>query len=201
MLGYYFITDATLSRAGILSDVKNAVAAGVRVVQYRNKNADTRTLYKEASRLRQICIKCLLLINDRVDIALAVGADGVHLGQDDLAYPVARRLLGKNLIIGLTAHSLKEALRAQEEGADYVGVSPIFTTHTKPDAGTPKGVALLRAIRRRMRIPIIAIGGITLANAPEVIRAGADGICAISAVVTKPDVKAEITKFQRLFSR
>lgn len=199
MLGYYFITDAALSRAGNVSDVKNAVAAGVKAIQYRSKNADTKALYEEAMLLRAICKKSLFLVNDRVDVALAVGADGVHLGQHDFPIVVARRLLGKKKIIGLTVHSLKEALQAQKEGADYVGISPVFATLTKPDAGKPRGFALLRTIRKRLHIPLIAIGGITLENAPGVIRAGADGICAISAVVTRTDVRQEIRKFQRLF--
>ncbi|MDP3182920.1 MAG: thiamine phosphate synthase [Desulfobaccales bacterium] len=199
MRGYYFITDASLSRAGNLSDVKAAVAAGVKVVQYREKQADARKMYEEALKLRKICKHITFLVNDRVDLALAVDADGVHLGQDDLPYAVARKLLGPQKIIGITVHTVEEARQAQKLGADYLGVSPIFATHTKSDAGEPKGVALIKQIRKQVSIPIIAIGGITLANAGEVIRAGADGLCAISAVVTKGDVKTEIKKFQRLF--
>ena len=201
MEGYYFITDSKLSRAGNISDVENAVAAGVEVVQYRNKEKSAKEMKDEALVLREICKDITFLINDRVDIALAVGADGVHLGNEDLSFSKARELLGNDKIIGLTVHSLKEALVAQDVGAGYLGVSPIFTTTTKPDAGTPSGVRLIREIKKHIAIPIIAIGGITLDNAPEVVRAGADGLCAISAVVTKPDVKAEIDKFQLLFHR
>lgn len=201
MEGYYFITDSKLSRAGNISDVENAVAAGVEVVQYRNKEKSAKEMKDEALVLREICKDITFLINDRVDIALAVGADGVHLGNEDLSFSKARELLGNDKIIGLTVHSLKEALVAQDVGAGYLGVSPIFTTTTKPDAGTPSGVRLIREIKKHIAIPIIAIGGITLDNAPEVVRAGADGLCAISAVVTKPDVKVEIDKFQLLFHR
>ncbi len=154
--GYYFITDSGLSRSGNLSDVKQAGSANVSVVQYRNKNATTRDCYQEALALRRICEKTIFLINDRVDIALAVNADGVHLGQDDLPYPVARKLLGKNKIIGLTAHSLQEALAAQDMGADYIGVSPIFATATKTDAGKPFGVEGLAKIRSQVSLPIVA---------------------------------------------
>ncbi len=199
MRGYYFITDASLSRAGNVSDVKAAVAAGVKVVQYREKQADTRKMYEEALKLRKICKHITFLVNDRMDLALAAAADGVHLGQDDLPYAAARKILGKQKIIGLTVHTVKEARQAQKLGADYLGVSPIFATHTKADAGEPKGVALIKQIRKQVSIPIIAIGGITLANAGEVIRAGADGLCAISAVVTKHDVRGEIERFQNLF--
>lgn len=199
MRGFYFITDASLSRAGNLSDVRNAVAAGVKVVQYREKQAGTKKMYEEARKLREVCQKTLFLVNDRVDLALAVAADGVHLGQDDLPFQVARRLLGPGKIIGMTVGTVAEALAATQAGADYLGVSQIFATATKTDAGEPMGVALIEAIRPRVSIPLMAIGGITLANAAEVIRAGADGLCAISAVVTKQNVRAEIAKFQKLF--
>jgi thiamine-phosphate pyrophosphorylase len=199
MRGYYFITGARLSRAGNPSDVASAVAAGVRVVQYREKQGRPRDLVAEARQLRELCRHTRFLVNDRLDVALEVGADGVHLGQEDLPCPQARQILGPGKIIGVTVRTVAEALAAQAAGADYLGVSPIFATATKADAGAPTGVALLAAIRRRVSIPLIAIGGITLANAPAVIRAGADGVCAISAVVTKADVRAEIQKFQTLF--
>jgi thiamine-phosphate pyrophosphorylase len=199
MRGFYFITDAGLSRAGNEADVKAALAAGVKVVQYREKGADTRAMYEEALRLKALCRGALFLINDRVDLALAVDADGVHLGQQDLPYEIARRLVGPEKIIGITVSTAAEALDAAGQGADYLGVSPIFPTTTKTDAGEPGGLALLREIRQRVSLPLIAIGGIALANATEVIQAGADGLCAISAVVTTPDVKAEIAKFQALF--
>jgi thiamine-phosphate pyrophosphorylase len=199
MRGYYFITDARLSRAGNLSDVASALAAGVRVVQYREKHAGTRALVEEARKLRTLCRGALFLVNDRVDVALAVGADGVHLGQDDLPYGPARELLGPDKIIGITVHSVAEAVAAQKLGADYLGISPIFATGTKADAGAPAGVALLRDIKPRVPLPLIAVGGLTLANAGEAIRAGAHGLCAIAAVVTREDVRAEIAKFQKLF--
>ena len=199
MRGYYFITEAALSRAGNLSDVAAAVAAGVRVVQYRQKQGLPRDLVAEARQLRQLCRHIRFLVNDRVDLALEVGADGVHLGQEDFSYYEARNLLGPDKIIGVTVHNVAEALAAQAAGADYLGVSPIFSTATKADAGAPTGVALLAEIRRQVSLPLVAIGGITLANAPAVIEAGADAVCAIAAVVTRPEVQSEIDKFQKLF--
>lgn len=199
MKGYYFITDSGLSRAGNVSDVKQAEACGVRVVQYRNKNAETLEMYKEALKLREICRNAAFLINDRIDIAVAVDADGVHLGQSDMPYRAARKMLGPDKIIGITVHNLSEALEAQVLGADYLGVSPIFSTKTKADAGKASGIVLIEEIRERVDIPLIAIGGINLANAPEVVKAGADGVCAISAVVAKENVGEEIRKFQELF--
>ena len=199
MIGYYFITEASLSRKGNISDVKEALKAKVKFIQYREKSASTSQMYREALTLRKICRKAIFLINDRVDIALAVEADGVHLGREDLPYKIARRLLGKKKIIGLTVHSLKQAREAQEMGADYLGLSPIFSTTTKRDAGRPVGLELLKRIRKNIKIPLVAIAGINLSNAPRVIRAGVDGLCAISAVVAKNDVRAEIEKFQLLF--
>jgi len=200
--GYYFITDSKLSRAGNMSDVLSAVSCGVEVVQYRNKNAETRQMYEEAALLGKICLDfdTIFLINDRVDIALAAEADGVHLGQSDMPCLAARKLLGPEKIIGVTVHNLAEALQAESIGADYLGVSPIFQTATKPDAGKPAGISLIEEIRAQVDIPLIAIGGINHSNASEVVRAGADGLCAISCVVAKENVKDEILKFQEIFS-
>lgn len=200
MRGFYFITDSKLSRKGIVSDVKSAISAGVKIVQYREKTKDSGEMYEEARVLRKLCGKITFLINDRIDIALAVGADGVHLGQEDLPCGIARRILGGDKIIGATAHSLKEALKAQAEGADYLGVSPIFATKTKPDAGAPKGIRLISRIKKDVSLPLVAVGGINLSNASEVIRSGADCVSAISAVLKSGNVRKEISKFQELFA-
>ena len=201
MRGYYFITDPGLSAAGLKSDCEKAIACSVGIIQYRNKEAASRTLYEEALVIKNICMgtSTRLIINDRIDIALAVDAHGVHIGQEDMPYQVARRLLGMDKIIGVTVHTLEEAKAAQVLGADYLGVSPIFTTATKLDAGEPCGVEGLKAIRNACDLPIVAIGGIDLSNIGLVIEAGADMACAISAVVTKPDVSAEILRFQKEF--
>ena len=201
MKGYYFITDSSLSKKGNRKDVLEANKAKVSIVQYRNKQGNSRELYEEALELRQICRASLFLVNDRVDIAIAVKADGVHLGQEDIPFSAARKLLGTEKIIGLTVHSLEEALEAARLGASYLGVSPIFSTSTKPDAGPPSGLKLLSEIRKQVDLPLVAIGGISLSNAPEVINAGADGLCAISAVITQEAVCSEILKFQSLFNR
>ncbi len=200
MKGYYFITDSNLSLAGIVSDTRKAVEAGAQVVQYREKSAETGILYGEALALKEICAgRATLIINDRIDIALAVDADGTHIGQGDMPYEAARRLLGPGKIIGVTVHNLEEAIEAARLGADYLGVSPIFATGTKQDAGTPCGIDMLRDIRRAVSLPLVAIGGIDLSNVEAVIDAGADMVCAISAVVAKSDVAAEVLRFQRKF--
>ncbi len=200
MRGYYFITDSGLSLSGNISDVRSAIAAGVKVVQYRNKSNITRDMYEEALSLKRICEgKADFIINDRLDVALAVGADGVHIGLEDMPYGEARRLLGPDKIIGVTVHDLEESLEAEAMGADYIGLSPIFATGTKGDAGAPCGTGLIAEVKKRCRVPLVAIGGIDLSNVDEVIAAGADMVCAISAVVTKPDVAVAILEFQRRY--
>ncbi len=199
MRGYYFITDESLSLAGNLSDVRNAVEAGAACIQYRNKTGSTLNMLNEAKELKKICRGVPLLINDRLDIALAVNAEGVHIGQDDMPFEIARRLLGPDKIIGVTAHDLEEALEAERIGANYLGVSPVFSTSTKKDAGAPCGVRMISRLKAECKIPLVAVGGITFENAPEVIRAGADSLCAISAVVAGEDVFDEVKKFNALF--
>jgi thiamine-phosphate pyrophosphorylase len=201
MKGYYFITDEQYSAAGIISDVEKAVSAGVKIIQYRNKKAETRRMYTEALVIKDLCAGTgsRLIINDRIDIALAVDADGVHIGQDDMPYGEARRLLGNDKIIGVTVHNVSETREAVGWGADYLGVSPIFATGTKADAGAPCGTGILAEIRQACKIPLVAIGGIDLDNVDAVIDAGADMVCAISSVITKHDVAGEILKFQRKF--
>ncbi len=199
--GYYFITDSGLSKAGNIEDAKIAVASGVTAVQYRNKNGSTGEMYSEALALRKICRGVLFIINDRLDIALAVGADGVHIGQDDMPYEAARKMLGKNKVIGVTVHDVADAVRAEKMGADYVGVSPVFATSTKTDAGKPSGVNLIKEIKKNILIPVVAIGGINLSNAGDVISAGADALCAISAVVAAEDVGRAIKKFRDMFAK
>jgi thiamine-phosphate pyrophosphorylase len=200
MKGFYFITDSTLSLAGNVSDVKNAVMEGVLFFQYRAKNLSDRAMYEEAHLLRSLCLGRKFLVNDRVDIALAVCADGVHLGQDDLSCKAARKILGKDKIIGITVHNMKQAKDAVLSGADYLAIAPVFATNTKKNASRPCGVGLIKKIKTNLPLPVVAIGGITLENASSVIKAGASAVCAISAVVPRVDIRAQIRRFQRLFT-
>jgi len=199
MRGFYFITDHTLSRRGNRADVRSARAAGVEVIQYRNKTGTARQMYEEALQLKREAQGAVFIVNDRVDIALAVDADGVHIGSDEIPYAVVRKLLGKDKIIGVSVKTPREARDAQSNGADYIGVGPVFATRTKSDAGIPLNIDGLKAVRRSVDIPIVAIGGITLENAPEVINAGADAVCAISAVVGAIDAGAMMRSFQQCF--
>src|SRR3989338_2334027 len=149
-IDFYFITDRKLSKKGNIEDIKAAAKAGAKIVQYREKEKSTKEMILEAKEIKSICDEnnTLFLINDRVDICLAVDADGVHLGQDDMPYETARKLLG-NKIIGLTVHNVKEAVEAEKKGADYIGVSPIFETTTKKDAGRAAGVRLIEGVKKK----------------------------------------------------
>ena len=182
----YLVTDRGLSRGRTNVDiVREAVAGGVTCVQLREKDCPTREFMAEARLLKAILHPAgiPLIINDRLDVALAVGADGVHLGQQDMDIIDARRLAGPELTIGISAESLEDALRAETQEADYIAISPVFATATKRDAAAPLGLDGIRRIRAAVRLPIVAIGGITADNAAAVIAAGADGIAVVSAIV------------------
>lgn len=196
----YFITDSRLTRKTVLEDVKSAIRAGVKIIQYREKGGSTGDMIKEAKATGELCKKnnVLFIINDRVDIVLAVDADGVHLGNKDMTYSIARKILGSKKIIGLTVHNIREAVEAERIGADYVGVSPIFETKTKLDAGRPAGLKLIKDIKKAIKIPLVAIGGINENNIGSVIEAGARSIAAISAIVTKDNVEKECKKFREV---
>jgi thiamine-phosphate pyrophosphorylase len=195
-IDFYLVTDSGLSKKGTLSDVSNAVEAGCRIVQYREKDRSTKEMVKEAFLIKGICEgKAIFLVNDRIDVAMAVDADGVHIGQDDMPIAIARQLLGKDKIIGLTVHNLREALEAEQDGADYVGLSPIFDTSTKKDAGEGISPESVRGVKNALNIPIVAIGGINKENCMSVVRGGADSLVAISAIVCSADVKRETTDF------
>ena len=195
-IDFYLVTDSKLSKKGILSDVKEAVEAGCQIIQYREKNKSTQKMIYEASEIKRICRNnAKFLVNDRIDIALAVDADGVHLGQNDMPIEIARKLLGKDKIIGLTVHNVDEAIEAENKGADYVGLGPIFDTVTKKDAGEGIGPDKIRGIKKSIKIPVVAIGGINMDNCESVIQNGADCLVAIYAVVGSDDIKSEIKNF------
>lgn len=192
-LRLHVLTDREWSRGRpTLAVAAAALDGGATVVQLRDKSASTRELVTEGLALRQLTRErgALLIVNDRVDVALAVEADGAHVGQDDMPAALARRLLGPTRILGVSASSLVEAASAIKDGADYLGVGPIYPTRGKADAGAPTSPALLRDIAAHSPIPQVAIGGITADNAGEVIRAGAAGIAVITAIVNAEDVAA-----------
>ena len=188
----YVLTDSRRCRGPLEACVEAALRGGATAVQLREKELATRQLVELAERLLAVTRRfgVPLIVNDRVDVALAVGADGVHLGTDDMPLDRARRLLGPDRVLGASVESPEEAVQAERAGADYLGVGPIFATATKADAGEPQGPQLLRRIRPVTRLPLVAISGITADNAGEAIRAGADGVAVISAVMGAADVEA-----------
>ena len=196
----YLVTDRALARGRATAEiVREAVAGGVTCVQLREKNGGTREFLDEA-RTVQAALRGTgvpLLVNDRVDVALAVGADGVHLGQRDMPIADARRLGPSGWIIGVSAECVEDAIRAEQEGTDYIGVSPVFATPTKTDTALPLGLAGLRQMRAAVRLPLVAIGGIHAGNAREVIRAGADGLAVVSAIVSADSPREAARQLRR----
>lgn len=198
-IDFYMVTDSTLSKNGIISDVENALRAGCKIVQYREKNKGARDMIKEAKQLKQLCDgKATFLINNRIDVVLAVDADGVHIGQEDMPFETVKKLLGKDKIIGLTVHNLEEAFEAEKLGVDYIGLAPIFKTDTKMDAHEPCGIEMIKKIRKEVNLPIVAVGGIDKENVKEVIKAGADSAVSINTVLNSDDIYSEISYFIRI---
>jgi thiamine-phosphate pyrophosphorylase len=190
MHGVYLVTDQTLCLGRPLASiVADAVRAGVACVQLREKMASTREFLNQALALKPVLASAgiPLIINDRVDIALAAGADGVHLGQSDMPYDAARRLMGSNAIIGLSVETWADVEAAQNLDVAYLGVSPVFATPTKTDTRSPWGLDGLARIRAYSRHSLVAIGGLNAANAKEIIRAGADAVAVVSAICSAED--------------
>ncbi|MEK6529603.1 MAG: thiamine phosphate synthase [candidate division NC10 bacterium] len=199
-LDLYVILDRTASHGRDLREILDGViAGGGRLVQFREKEWPLRRCLPLLEDLRRRAKQAGIgfVVNDRLDLALAVEADGLHLGQDDLPASVARRLLPPSMFLGVSTHSLEQARQAEREGADYVAVGSIFPTATKPEFQLV-GLDLLRTVRQAIAAPLVAIGGITADNAEEAIRAGADGVAVISAVCGARD-PAEATR--RLLER
>ncbi|MCX6695757.1 MAG: thiamine phosphate synthase [Candidatus Altiarchaeota archaeon] len=169
--GFYFITDRKISTKGDVEAVIDALDGGASVVQYREKELTTNEMVETAKKIRAVTSgRAVFLVNDRVDVALASDADGVHVGQDDMTIEDARRILGKGKVIGVTVHDVDEAVEAEAAGADYVAASPIFPTSTKEDAGVPSGTALVQDIKDSVEVPVAAIGGISERNVDSVIK-------------------------------
>lgn len=175
------ITDEQASPVEL---ARQALDGGAGMVQLRNKKASGRELYEWALRIQELCRQhhALFILNDRVDIALAVKADGIHLGQQDMPATVARKLLGPDTLIGVSVGNIGEAIKAAADGADYLGLGHIFSTQSKEKLTEPIGPGAIRPVAEKTGLPVIAIGGIDARNAFEVIKAGATGIAVISAV-------------------
>lgn len=197
----YLVTDRELMSTGNLETaVEEAIEGGVTMVQLREKSASSKEFYEQAVRIKEITehYGVPLIINDRIDIALAVGADGVHIGQSDIPAATARMIIGPDMILGVSASSVGEALQAQIDGADYLGVGAMFHTGTKKDAQIVS-MEELKQIRQAVQIPIVAIGGINRENAASFRETKIDGLAVVSAIISKPDIKGAAAELKRLF--
>ena len=190
MRGIYLVTDHSLCTNRPLEDVVlQSVQGGVAYVQLREKDISTRLFVEEAKAIKKILelYSVPLIINDRVDVALACGAEGVHIGQEDMSYALARKLMGPKAIIGLSVEDWKDVEESESLDVDYIGVSPVFPTQTKTDTKGAWGLEGLVRIKAFSRHPLVAIGGINESNAADVIAAGADCIAVVSAICAAPD--------------
>ncbi|MCW9706964.1 thiamine phosphate synthase [Fodinibius salsisoli] len=200
--GVYLITDTQIQNQYSHVELADfAFKAGVQLVQYRNKQVSDRRAREEIQTIAALDSKedSLLIVNDRVDLAMAGGADGVHLGQGDLPIPVARELLGDEMVIGGTSSNLGEARAVEEAGADYVALGHIYETSTKHKEYAPRGLSTLRQVEQELLVPLVAIGGITHSRAADVIAAGADLLAVSSAICAAPEPEQAARELVQLF--
>jgi thiamine-phosphate pyrophosphorylase len=205
----YLVTDRSLSLGrSNLEIIKAAIDGGVTMVQLREKHIPTKEFYHEAIEIKEYLggKGIPLIINDRIDIALAVDADGVHIGQEDMPLRAARHILGPDKIIGVSVFTVDEARAAEAAGADYLGLSPILVTSTKPELTRQIGIAGIAPIRAAVRIPLVGIGSMNSSNAFEAVNAGLDGLAVVSGIVSQNDItvaaraiKAEVMRAKGLF--
>ena len=189
-LDVYFVTDRSLSKGRPIEDiVAAAVKGGATIIQLREKECSTREFIDIGHRVKDILApyKVPLIINDRLDVALAIDADGIHVGQSDMPWDIARHYLGHDKIIGLSVESVQDARDAEQLDVDYLGVSPIYFTPTKSDLKRELGLAGLRKIKSFSRFPLVGIGGLNASNAADVIKNGGDGVAVVSAICAADD--------------
>ena len=198
----YLITDSKLfaAQCSMYFAIETALKAGVKFIQLREKHLPTRKLLDMGYWMSELTKEygAKLFINDRVDIALAVGADGVHLGQDSIPAHAVRKIAGDKLLVGVSTHGIDEAIEAEKDGADFITLGPIYHTPSKLKYGSPIGINILREVKSKVSIPVLAIGGIKLDKVKEVIEAGADGLALISAILTAENIKETTEEFLRL---
>lgn len=197
----YLVTDRGLMSTDTLSEaVEQAILGGCTMVQLREKTADSRAFYDEALRIKAVTDKydVPLIINDRVDIALAVDAAGVHVGQSDLPADVVRRIAGPDKLVGVSVGSVEEAEKAKRDGADYLGIGAMFATDTKKDAEVVSFETLMR-IRQEVDLPNVVIGGINAITAPQFSKSVTDGLAVVSAIIAQPDIQAAARHLRAIF--
>ncbi len=188
----YLITDRRfLKRRELKKVIEDAILGGVTIVQVREKNISTREFFKVAKEVKEVTdyYKVPIIINDRLDIAQAIDADGVHLGQKDMPLNIARKILGKDKLIGISVGNVKEALEAENNGADYLGIGTIFPTGSKKDVDAIIGIDGLSQVKNSISIPSVAIGGINKTNFKDVLKTGVEGISVISAILDENNIK------------
>ncbi len=197
----YLVTDSELMSTKTLEEaVEQAILGGCTLVQLREKTASSREFYQTALNIKTITdkYKVPLIINDRVDIALAIDADGVHVGQSDLPATIVRKIIGKDKILGVSAGCAEKAIEAQREGADYIGVGALFSTSTKTDAKSVSKETLIKIVKE-VSIPVVGIGGINEQNAAQLKNTGIDGIAVVSAIIAQKDIKLSAEKMLEIF--
>ncbi len=198
VLKLYLVTDPVLHHGrGVEATCKIALKAGVRFVQLRDKTASTESLYHSAVVLRELCRKhnSYFVVNDRIDVAMAARADGVHLGQSDMPADIARSLMGPDAIIGVSVRTVEEAEKAAKDGADYIAANLVFPTGTKKDAGEPLGLEAVSLLASVSQLPLIAIGGITPDNTKLVMDAGCSGVAVVTAIMNADSPAKEVHRF------
>lgn len=195
----YLITDRNAARLPLPDAVRQALVGGVRAVQLREKDLPVRALLSLAQEMRSITSEygARLFINDRVDVAVAVEADGVHLGRQGMPASAVRRIVGSRMLIGVSTHSLEEAAEAEEDGADFITFGPVFATPSKMKYGPSKGLYALAEVKRHISVPVFGLGGISAGNIRAVLDAGADGVAMISAILSAEDIKRAASEMNR----
>lgn len=184
----------------LIKVMEQAIQGGADIIQLRDKTSDKKTVFEKAKKLKELCAsyEVPFIVNDHIDVALAVEADGVHIGQEDLPLAEVRKLVGPKMIIGVSSHCLSEATTAEKEGADYIGVGPIFATKSKVDVVDPVTTSYIQEVKEAISIPFVAIGGIKKHNLKEVVDAGATRVCVITEIVAAEDVKQAAIDFKKV---
>jgi len=199
----YLIVDKKISyNRNIPAMVARIKGSGAGIIQFRDKQSNKESIVKEALLLRKALsnTNTLFIVNDYLDVAKILNCDGLHLGQEDSSLGIARKILGPDKIIGVSCHNLKQALKAQEEGADYIGFGPVFPTTTKPRIKKTTGLNLMKKLKKRMKIPFFAIGGINKSNINEVLSSGTDKVAICSAILKAKNIPSEINFFSKVLN-
>lgn len=195
----YLVTDHRLEFESLLKKVREALESGVSLVQYRDKDVSTKVMVERSKKLKDLCdeFNSIFLVNDRIDVALAVDADGVHVGQDDMNCKEARKILGLEKIIGVSTKTLEESIKALESGADYLGCGAIYSTSTKDTSVI--SIETLKEIRNKVKLPVYGIGGIKLDNITPELKENVDGVAVITAILDSKNIKETVNKFSEKF--